>query len=365
MNGPVIPNTHRKPGIARWQFWLVLTVVVTAGVQFSIASAFGDPAALLHAGKDYPASEFLQEELGEVPLFPSVGHDGQAFYVIARQPFGGDAAALLDDPALRYRRWLFPALGGLFGTLPPTAAVLGLAVLSAAGMALAVVSVLQLAQHDGSNRWWPVLAVLLNPGLWWAVSLSTADAMGVGLALAALAAYRAERWGLTAGLLTAAVMTKEQFLVVALALALAAFRAGHSRRAVALTAPPIAALGLLTAFFTARFGGPGTVGENLSLPFLGLVAGVTKWPEFDRFNVALAVFALTVVIAAAALAWSIRDRPLRYLLIGWTAMALISGEVIWILGNNVSRVLAMLPPLVALALVEVGKASGVTDRHRR
>ncbi len=63
----------------------------------------------------------------------------------------------------------------------------------------------------------------------------------------------------------------------------------------------------------------------------------------------MALAAALLVLLAAALATITPNRLLRWLLIGWVGVGLISSQFVWEFGNNALRVLAPLWTLAALA----------------
>lgn len=230
--------------------------------------------ALLGVGVDGPARALVQEEIPDTVLFPGLGHDGQQFYAVARHPFDPAAARdHLDSPAYRYRRILLPAVAGLLapdGGRPLVAALLGV---SLAGVLLGAWAT---TRYPGAPAWLP-LAVGLTPGVGVALSLSLSDALATGIVLATLAAAFQRRWALVVLGLTAAALTRETLLLVALGLALTPGLAPRWR--VAVLGIPIAVAGAWAAWSAHALGTPSLEGAGqIGAPLEGWLLSNSRLP---------------------------------------------------------------------------------------
>ena len=99
MKRPAVLALAAVLGMWLWQF---------ATVHFNYG---GNWTALFNTAPNWPRPAFLASE--DVYTFPpgSLGYDGQMYHFIAHDPWmSRGAAAAMDDPALRYRRILVPAL---------------------------------------------------------------------------------------------------------------------------------------------------------------------------------------------------------------------------------------------------------------
>src|SRR5687767_10737804 len=69
-----------------WFFWFVV------GAGFALMAMNGQGAenlgSLLRVGTDNPAFARIESELGPIVSPDPMGHDGQLYYMIARDPFG-------------------------------------------------------------------------------------------------------------------------------------------------------------------------------------------------------------------------------------------------------------------------------------
>lgn len=333
----------------------ILAVLLQGWVMYE----YGGPAAIIQVGDDSEVARFIEAELGPVPRFPALGHDGQAFYVIARQPFGGPVILELDAPAYRFGRWLYPALAGGLGLFGPRTTMFGLAFWSAFGFGLSAAGTVMIGVTYGIRSRLVALGAFLNPGLMLAAVMSVADSLGLGLSLMAVAACRKEKLGVCVGLLTLAVLTKEQFIIFAIAIALNALLSGRWGRALWLIGVPLIAILAFTGFLTVVFGGTGGVGHIVGPPLSGIVEAASGWAGQSsglRRAAYLVLVGLPVLLAVAL--WS-KDRLILLMSAGWVAGGLLLGEVVWRKGTDAIRVLAAVWPLLALAV-----AVGVVRRSR-
>lgn len=181
-----------------------------ATVHFNYA---GNWTALFCINPDWPRPAFLASE--KLYMFPGSGYDGQMYHIIAHDPWmtRGSVAAM-DDPPLRYRRILVPALAWVFALgrdsaihVSYLAVILGFVFLGVYWLARAMVI-------RGRHPAWGLMFVFMPAAL---VSM---DRMTVDVALAALAAgfavyseEKGSRWKLFA-LLAAAALARETGLLL-------------------------------------------------------------------------------------------------------------------------------------------------------
>ena len=127
------------------------------------------------------------------------------------------------------RRALYGWLAGGFGLFPPQAALIGLAAWTIVGFGVATAATADVASLLGA-RWWAVLGVLGNLGLWLSVQLATADALAVALAMLAVSLALRKRTGWAVLALAGAALTKDAYLLFALGLAGWTFFEGNGAR---------------------------------------------------------------------------------------------------------------------------------------
>jgi len=174
----------------------------------------GNWTALFNTAPGWPRPAFLASE--DVYTFPpgSLGYDGQMYHFIAHDPWiTRGAFTAMDDPALRYRRILVPALAWIVALgrdsaihAAYVAVILGFVFLGVYWLARAVV--IQ-CRHPA----WGLMFVLMP------ATLVSMDRMTVDVALAALAAgfvlYSDSRWKVLPILACAALARETGLLLTA------------------------------------------------------------------------------------------------------------------------------------------------------
>jgi hypothetical protein len=320
--------------------WFIAGAIAALFLQALQARATGGWAGLLSVGETSGLRTLIESELGEVPLLPFGGHDGQITYAIARQPFGGSVADQFIDAGYRYRRILYPLVAGLGGIVSGPPLLASLVMLAALGMGLATASVAWLAEHMGRSRW-VTAAVLANPGVWLSVQLLTPDALGLGLGLAGICWWLAERHRPALVALALAVLTKDQFLLIPLALAgYELTRRQRRRAAVVLVAGATLPLAAWTAWLQTRMGGGLSPRGNLSPPFVGILDSVRYWPDRPAKDLVFGVLALAGILAAGLVSFRAEPKVVRWLAAPWAIIAIVSSGWVWDFGNNAVRALA-------------------------
>ena len=181
--------------LAIW-FWQLATV------HFNYA---GNWTAFFCIAPEWPQPAFVASE--KLYTFPGSGYDGQMYHLIAHDPFmRRGAVAAMDDPPLRYRRILVPALAWALALGRDSAVhftyfavVLGFIFLGVYWLARAL-------EIQGRHPAWGLMFALM-PGV-----LVSMDRMTVDVGLAALTAgfvlYSESRWKLLL-ILTCAGLTRE------------------------------------------------------------------------------------------------------------------------------------------------------------
>jgi hypothetical protein len=208
--------------------FLGVFLLALAGAAFSTTIALkssyipgAHPASIIYPGAEGPSARVFLEDFPGAKLPPGIGHDGQQFYAIARQPFHlRKVAPDLDRPRYRLQRIAFPLLvwllhpqGGGQGLVTATVLV-GALSLFAGGVAAGLLS----AKLGGPI--WPALIFALHPGALITMRISTADNLALAAALAAivLSISQKQGWAILAGVL--ATLTKESTWLLLLGLAL-------------------------------------------------------------------------------------------------------------------------------------------------
>lgn len=328
--------------------WFFFGLIV-AGAVHLIQGTFLEPSVTLRVGIESPALSFVTSELGPIPVTRGVGHDGQFAYVLARLPLDLQAAAeYADVPAYRYRRPLYSWLSGGLGLLGPHATLWAMIGLSILAFGLAAAAAARLARQLDS-RWWIPVGVVANLGLILAVQLTTVDTLACAFGLWALSCWLEGRRWLAVAALGAAGLTKEVYLLFAAGIAFGEVKAPVRDRFALLflgVLPVLAWSGILSWTLP----GMTTTNGNLGLPLVGFLDGVRFWQAEP--DVVLGFLSLLTVIGGLIAAIATRSRLVRWSIVPWLGIALISTTVVWGGANNALRAFA---PLWFLVVLEAGR----------
>ncbi len=338
-----------EPWAAHRWFFVGCLVGVLAQVLHLMPLGF-DLAATLRVGEASPALDVIVSDLGRVPVTEGEGHDGQYFYLIARDPVGlRGLGELTDDGGYRFRRPLSGWLAGGFGMLPPRAILWGLTLWEIVGMGLAASAMSVLTRRMGARQW-AMVGVLGSIGLWVSVQLATPDALALGLALWAVVAVLDRRWGLAVVALAASALAKDSYLLFAWSVGAWLWFRGERRPAATVALVPSALLASWAVWLSFVVGGGFSAKENFGLPLAGLVRAVIEWIETPSSDLGLAVAALAAVAVGVAGLLATRSGLVRWLLAPWLAVAVLASSTIWSGGNNAVRVFVPLWAVGWLAL---------------
>lgn len=322
---------------AFWK-WSAITLIVAVFLVVTQAIALGGVAGLLQVSEMSDLRPLIESQLGEVPLASGLGHDGQIFYAMGLDLNGDEVGALLDHPSYRYRRILYPLFASVFGLLDGWALLYGMIALGVLSMAVSAGIVAAMAAQAGKTQYLS-LAVVLNPGVWVSVRLLTSDALSLMLMLAALYAFTRRRATESASAFALSGLAKDVSLATPVPL-------GLRVRDWKMMMIPAGVVTAWTAVLHLRFGGGFASRGNLDWPFLGVVEATATWSASDVSEWVYLVFALVVV--TAGLVFSLRSGWLRWPIVAWTALAIISSSWVWDYGNNAARAFAPILVLIAL-----------------
>jgi hypothetical protein len=178
------------------------------------------PSVLVHVGAGEPIATVARATDPNFVLWPTSSHyDGVYYYAIARDPIAqGREHRLIDRPSYRYSHPGFAWLAWLASAGQPRAlpdAMLAV-VLVCAGIAGAAASLLA---ADLRLSPWTGLAVALNPGIVFSVTVLTSEPAGLAALLVGLYAWRRRRRLTATVALAGACLIKEPFLLVPVAIA--------------------------------------------------------------------------------------------------------------------------------------------------
>ena len=178
--------------------WALLGTLLCAGaVLFDLDRVGGNPVNLIQPGLDGPSIEVIEADFPEVEPPEGLGLDGQQFYAMARDALHPDeTSTALDRPRYRWQRPLLPWLGWL---LHPggggTGLIWALLAVSTAAVFAGSLATSRLALRLGGPAWAGVLFAVL-PGSYYSLRVTVADALGLALAMVALALSASGKRGL-------------------------------------------------------------------------------------------------------------------------------------------------------------------------
>lgn len=313
---------------------------------------------LLHVSKEKPLRPQIERELGPAGPYVPYGHDGEMFYVIARDPWGREGTPALlqsfDDAQYRYRRILYPLLAGGFGMFSPSMTLGGMILLTWFGAGLTAAGMADVCYQLPLPRW-VVLVGLLNPGVLISAGILTSDVLALGLSVSAIALWgRGVRWPALL-CLCAALLTRETHALIAVSLAAWSWQHGRRRDAVLLIAVPIAVLGSWSGWLWLRFPHGAFQAHNFAYPGSGLFHAVPAW-----FDPSLGTNAADIVLGAASgvfligsivLLYVSQNSMYRWCSLPWIGLTLLLSIDVWGRPNNAFRVLA---PLWIFTAVNLG-----------
>lgn len=323
--------------------WAILGAVVSGLLIGAQSAAVDGIEGLLQVGDTSSLRPIVEEQLGTVPLAPGPGHDGQIYYAIGLDLDGDEIGPLLDHAAYRYRRILFPLVSSGFGLLDGRGLLIGMIVVTVLSAGLAAGAVAATAVSLGLKEW-AALTVLLNPGVWLAVRLLTSDTPAIAsMALGLFLVVRLRRRSEIPFALS--VLAKDVYLVTPGGLALS-----RDRRQWFQAAVPLLVLVGWMVWLTVTLGEGFAPRGNLALPLVGLFDGSVNWPALDAEEWLYLGFALLSVLLGL-LFGLLRRSWLRWPILGWSALAIVSSNWVWDFGNNAARAFAPIVVLVALGWI--------------
>jgi hypothetical protein len=335
-----------RPLVLKWTILGGLTAVVLLAAQIS---AVDGPAGLLQVGETSALRPIVEAQLGDLPLAPGPGHDGQIYYAIGLDLDGDEVAPLLDHGAYRYRRILFPLLASGFGFFDGPLLLWGMIVVVIASTAVASAALAATGRRLGLSEW-VALAVILNPGVWLSVRLLTADVLAMALMALGLFLFT-RRPNAAAGAFAFSALAKDVFVVTPIGLAMTI-----RRRWRLLALAPLGALIAWSLWLSLTLGDGFTSRQNLTWPLKGIRDAWANWASLGGEEWLYLAFALASVVAG--LVSGLRAGWLRWPLLAWSALALVSSNWVWDFGNNAARAFAPLLLLVVLARGQVGAGTG-------
>jgi len=301
-------------------------------------------------------------------------YDGQFYWGIAVDPIAtGDVHQAFDKASYRYGHPLLGWLGWLFSAAQPRAAPAALLAVGLAALVAAAVGASLLGRAFG-RQGWEGMFVAANPGLLYAAVHDLAEPLSAALLLGGLLAYARGRRLLAAVLFGLLIFSKEQFVLVPLAVAAWELLRGRGRiRDTWIFAACILPAACWWIYARSQLGAWFTSGDTaLAFPLSGwkrsiLDAGVGTYSPDGAINVnaeaTLVILAALMVLLALAAVLALRLRAPTdavYIAIGVVTLCLAPNATTILRDalRNVSVLLVLVPFVVASTRLLVRNRSG-------
>lgn len=282
---------------------LALGVVVAV-----MSSTQGGPAYFIQLGEESRALEFAREVLGDdVPTPVADGHDGESYWLLARDPTlsgGEDLAKYFDRPLYRAQRIGYPALAAPWKLGGEQALLWGLVITNLAAVGVGT----YLTGSNVSRNGGPSLAGYLfaaNPLVWLALLFDFSDAVALVGLVGVVWALRSKRPGVAGAFGVVAALAKESSLLGLGALALLAPKLPWRQRAL-LVVPAGASAVLWRLYVMAQpgFSSDPQVQEFALRPMSGyLEAWRLGWSPMGDWVYAAISISLVPIAALVVWAW--------------------------------------------------------------
>lgn len=346
----------------------VLATLALAVVVVVMASTQGGPAYFIQLGEESRALDFAKEVLGEdVPTPLADGHDGESFWLLARDPTlseGAELAERLDRPTYRAQRIGYPTLAAPWRLGGETALLWGLVVTNLGAVLVGTLLTGWLVRRHGG----PALGGYLfaaNPLVWLALLFDFSDAVALAGLVGALGALRAGRRGLSGALAVVAALAKESSLLgLGAAAVLSRDLAWRDRVALVVPAGVAAAAWRLYVIAQPGFSSDAQVQEFALVPFSGFrEAWRFGWSPTGEWVAAAISLALVPLAVVVILAWWRRRGSLELsAALPYAAFVpFLSGQVLDIPVNSLR---AIGPALTLAAAGSLMRAPGPQPRSR-
>jgi hypothetical protein len=318
-----------------------------------------DPTIFVAFGDESPIqTPFGVRLLGDVATRHGGGHDGQSFFILANDPWHlhpEEHAALLDRPAYRAQRMLFPMIAGGFGFFPPWTIVWAMLLTNVFALAAGAWFAAKLAVAGGLPPWLG-LWVPLNVGLLFELDIGGGGILAYVFCLGAVYALLRDELGGASALFAAGALTRETMVIFAVGVFIL-WWLERRRFAWPIVLTPLAAMAVWSLYLGIRLQGVSGVGGgtgNFDLPFTGLMAGIVSWTK-DPLRL------IVSLVLVAAVTWFVPLALRSRIALAWGALpfavlGLILSEHVWREPFNFSRALA--PIFTALPFLIVARDRG-------
>ena len=192
----------------------IAVVVCSVAVGFSLQVQDWRVSGLVRMDDEDSIAPFARRHDRSFAFVPEGHYDGVYFYAMTIDPFGrGETHELIDRPAYRYGHVGYSWVSWLFSLGRPRLVPSALLAVALAAAGIAGYAASRLAGHLGWSPW-AGLAVALQPGLVYSVTVLTSEAVGFAVVGLALLSWLEEREWPALVLLAFAGIVKEPFVLV-------------------------------------------------------------------------------------------------------------------------------------------------------
>ncbi len=301
-----------------------------------------NPTVLTAIGEsDDAIRQYAESRLDDIVLRPQLGHDGRFFFVQANDPWlvnPSENAAVLDRPAYRSQRMLYPVLASAAGLAGPNGIVWGMIIVNVVAMATGAAATAGLAVRLGGSAWWG-LAFPLNIGLISEFSIGGAGILAAACAVWGVLQLEKKRWYAGGALLAASSLAREAMLVVAVGAFFWLWTRGRRQSAVKAGGLPLLAVGGWAIYLRLRLPeDTDLVAGNLGAPFLGIWDNMSNWLA-DPLELAVGVLTIGILGVLVHRAYT-TPSLLSWSFVLFAPLAILLTAPVWDGFFNISRAVA-------------------------
>lgn len=314
------------------------------GIYVALVSAFslrlGGPYWFLHLGGNSPPTIRLARKLfgPNVPVPNRDGHDGRAYWVVARDPLllhGREDAGYLDRPGYRAQRVGFPLLAWPWRLVGERAVVWAMLITNVAVVGVGTYLTARLAQGVRAPPR-AAFAFALSPVVAVSVLADLGDALALLLVIAGVLAIVRHRLGWATVAFAAAGLTREASVLAPMAIAALPPLALRRKDRLLLAVAPLATVAGWVLYAHWRLGWPHDKLEELDAPFMGYWrAWQIGWSRVHNWSdAALAVATLAFAVLVVVTWWRRRGLLLTAALPFALLVPFFSAQVVDVLLNS-------------------------------
>lgn len=301
-------RTAARVALASVGIYVIVCAVIAAGHG-------GNAEWFVKYGRNHPAMlERARSLLGhdDIEVAFIDAHDGPLFWLIARDPLllsPDESVPLLDRPAYRAQRILYPALAAPSRLFGEPALLWGMVVVNLVAVGIGTyVTAMIVAMVRAPVR--AALAFPLNPAIVTGVLLDLSDVWATALLVSSVYAVMRKRWGWAVVAATGAVLSREVYAVGVIGLAIGAVGAPAIARVRLVAVPGVVALGWKAYVYWRLHGAGDSASDLVLVPFLGwLDAYRLSWKPMDR-GADMVVAGVMLAVAVGVVVQWLRRRSL-------------------------------------------------------